>query len=228
MSRLFSLSLLLVAALIVGCAETPATDGPPTGDASAEAPAEESSTPEESAAPEESATEADPDSSASAPAAGEAKTVALTPENTKVEFIGHHTDRSKPSHDCSFEKFSGEAVVDGGLKSVKVEIDVASIKTPSDKLTTHLKSADFFDVNNYPTATFTSTEIKDNGDGTVEITGDLNMLDKTESVTFPATVSTDGKLALKAEFEIDRTRWGMDFGTENVEKEVPMTITIDG
>lgn len=153
--------------------------------------------------------------------------IALTPENTSIEFVGNHTgDDPKPRHG-SFQQFAGTAIVDGSqLKSVKVEIETASLTTEIDKLTNHLKNADFFDVNQYPKASFQSTDIKDNGDGMLEITGILTLLDNSQSVTFPATVSTEEGLTLKAEFEIDRTRWGMDYGLDSIEKQVPMTITI--
>jgi polyisoprenoid-binding protein YceI len=154
--------------------------------------------------------------------------ISLTPENTSIEFIGNHTgDDPKPRHG-SFQQFAGTAVVDGALKAVTVDIETASLTTEIEDLTKHLKNTDFFDVNQYPQARFESTEIKDNGDGTVEITGDLTLLDSTQSVTFPASVSTESGLTLKAEFEIDRTRWGMDYGLDKIEKQVPMTITIGG
>lgn len=153
--------------------------------------------------------------------------VDLTPDNTSIEFVGLHTDPDKPDpRHGSFEKLSGTAMVDQTLMSVQVDIDTTSLTTEIEKLTNHLKSPDFFDVKRYPKATFESTKIVDKEDGTVEITGNLTMLDKTSSVTFPAKVSTEGDLKLEATFKIDRTKWGMDFGTDNVEKMVDMTIKI--
>ena len=89
-----------------------------------------------------------------------------------------------------------------------------------------LKSADFFNVNEHPKATFESTAIEEAGEGQVNITGDFTLLDVTKSITFSATVGTDDGLALKAEFTIDRTDFGMNFGLEMVEKEVKMTVTM--
>lgn len=154
--------------------------------------------------------------------------IELTPENTKIEFVGNHTGDDPRPRQGRFEQFSGTAVVVGGLQSVSVEIETASLKTEIDNLTNHLKNADFFDVNQYPTASFSSTQIEDHGDGTWTITGDLTLLGQTHSITFPATVSTDNGLKLTAEFEIDRTTWGMLYGPDKVEVLVPMTITIDG
>lgn len=208
------LALLALLIAVTGCSQEAAPDADATTPATAtnesDSPASGSETPAD--ANDESAGE----------------TTALTPENTKIEFVGNHTGEKKDPRQGSFQQFTGEAVVDGTLKSVSVDIETASITTEIDKLTNHLKNADFFDVNQYPKASFQSTEIVDNGDGTATITGDLTLLEKTESITFPATVSTEGGLTLKAEFAIDRTLWGMNFGTDNVEKEVPMTITVGG
>ncbi len=157
-----------------------------------------------------------------------ATVIELTPDNTSIEFVGlHKGDDPRPRH-CRFEQFNGAAVIDGTLKSVTVEIETASLIAEIEKLTNHLKNADFFDVNQFPSATFESTEIKDQGNGSVEITGELTLLDNTHSLTFPATVDTDQGLKFQAEFEIDRTQWGMNYGPDQIEKQVPITITIGG
>ena len=191
----------------------------------ASAPAAGQSTP---AAANPVADSTDPESANPAADAAAARKVELTPKNTKIEFVGNHTgDDPKPRHG-SFQLFKGVAEVNETLKSVTVEIETASLTTEIDKLTNHLKNADFFDVNQFPTATFQSTAIADKGDGAVKITGDLTLLGNTQSVTFPAQVSTEGSLTLSAKFEIDRTRWGMNYGLDSVEKQVPISITIGG
>ena len=145
-----------------------------------------------------------------------------------IQFVGVHTDPDKPDpRTGTFGTFTGTATVDGdALTSVNVDIETASLTTEIDKLTAHLKSADFFNVNEYPTAKFASTSIEDAGDGTVNITGDLTLLGETKSITFPATVSTANGLKLDVAFTIDRTEFGMDYGVENVKKEVEMTVKI--
>lgn len=165
---------------------------------------------------------------AMAAAAGEA--IPLTPENTTIQFVGVHADPNKPDpRTGKFEKFTGSiAKSDAGLQSITVEIDTPSVTTEIDKLTNHLKSADFFNVNEHPKATFKSTKIEAASEGKVNITGDLTLLGNTQSITFPAMVSTEEPFSLKAEFQIDRTQFGMDYGTDNVKKEVDMTITVGG
>jgi polyisoprenoid-binding protein YceI len=54
----------------------------------------------------------------------------------------------------------------------------------------------------------------------------LTLLGNTKSISFPATVSTDGGLTLTAKFELDRTKFGMNYGVGKVEKTVTMTIAI--
>lgn len=152
--------------------------------------------------------------------------VELTPHNTSIEFVGVHTDKSKDDRHGRFEEFSGTAMVDDTLISVQVDIETDSLTTGIDKLTDHLKGSDFFDVKRYPKARFESTEIIDRGDGTVKITGDLTMLDQTDSITFPATVNAEGELELEAKFEIDRMKWGIDHGPDSIEKMVGLTIKI--
>lgn len=67
--------------------------------------------------------------------------------------------------------------------SIEFKIDVASIDTKSEDRDNHLKSADFFDVEKYPTITFKSTNIEKDGDD-YEVTGDLTIKGVTKQVTF--------------------------------------------
>jgi polyisoprenoid-binding protein YceI len=151
----------------------------------------------------------------------------LSPDNTTIQFVGTHKGDKPDPRTGKFEDFSGAATVsDGMLTSVSVEIQTGSLSTDIEKLTTHLKSPDFFDVRQHPQAKFQSTSIKDDGDGKVTIAGDLTLLGKTQPISFPATVATAGGLTLDAEFTIDRTEFGMNFGTDNVEPAVTMTIKV--
>ena len=161
-------------------------------------------------------------------ASQEGTEIGLSPENTKIQFVGKHTDKEKPDpRTGTFEKFTGKAIVNAGAPtSIQVDIETASLSTEIEKLTTHLKSPDFFDVREHPQAKFQSTKIEADGDGKVKVTGNLTLLGTTKSITFPATVSTKDGFSLKAEFKIDRTQFGMDYGLEGVEKDVEMTITV--
>lgn len=161
------------------------------------------------------------------PSEGGQAEVALSPENTTIQFVGNHTGDDPKPRTGTFTKFDGKVgLKDGKLSSIVVDIETGSLKTDIEKLTNHLKSPDFFDVRQHPKAKFQSTAIKTDAEGKVKITGDLTLLGKTKPVSFPATVSTKEDFSLKAEFKIDRTQFGMDYGLEGVEKDVEMTVTV--
>ncbi|MES2788686.1 MAG: YceI family protein [Planctomycetota bacterium] len=147
----------------------------------------------------------------------------LTGDNTKVEWVGSKADGT---HAGGFKKVTGAAVVKGdkGL-SLELEIDCASLYSDSDKLTGHLKSPDFFAVKDHPTATFVSKSVKKHKSG-YEIVGDLTLLGKTKEIHFPATIASGDKLALKADFKIIRSEFGMTYGKGKVNDDVAIKVTI--
>ncbi|MEW6431611.1 MAG: YceI family protein [Myxococcota bacterium] len=115
------------------------------------------------------------------------------------------------THAGAFQKFSGTiGVVDNEptKSSVAVSIVTDSLFTAdSPKLVSHLKSADFFDVATYPTATFTSTAITAGGEkgATHTVTGTLDLHGVKKSITFPATISVSPEaVTVKAEFALNR------------------------
>jgi polyisoprenoid-binding protein YceI len=67
---------------------------------------------------------------------------------------------------------------------VEVTVEAASISTRESQRDTHLKSADFFDVEKHPTLTFRSTRISRTGDGELHVTGDLSIHGVTREVVF--------------------------------------------
>jgi polyisoprenoid-binding protein YceI len=150
----------------------------------------------------------------------------LDPSNTHIGWVGTHTGDNPNPRVGSFEKFQGVAEVDPAaktLKSLSVEIDTASLKSPIDNLTTHLNSPDFFDTREYPKATFESTKIADDG----TITGNLTLHGVTKEISFPATITvTDAGLAMKADFTINRTDFKLGEGQDRVEKDVQINVTV--
>jgi polyisoprenoid-binding protein YceI len=163
-------------------------------------------------------------------AAKGAGSIALTPANTRIQFVGTHVGPKPDPRTGGFEKFKGKMELDpstGALKSVAVEIDTSSLFTEIPKLTNHLKSADFFEVRQFPTATFKSTGIKQAAGGKYEITGALTLHGVTKEIKFPATLKSgpDGPV-LRSEFKIDRTAFAMNYGPDRVEKEVAMSVTV--
>ncbi len=105
-------------------------------------------------------------------------------------------------------------LTDGQVSEATFTIDMTSI-TESEggqQVVTHLKSDDFFNVAQYPTATIVVTNIAQ-VDGQYQVTGDLTIRDITNEVTFPAeiTATADGQLMIEADFTIDRTDWEINF-----------------
>jgi len=98
---------------------------------------------------------------------------------------------------------------------VHVDVDVTSLDTGKAKLNGHLNSADFFDTEKYPKATFQSTNIQEGSTEagmTHTVTGDLTMRGVTKSVTFPMKVQvTDERVTGEAEFAINRMDWNIAF-----------------
>lgn len=75
------------------------------------------------------------------------------------------------------------------------------------------KEGDFFHVTEYPTGKFEMTGIENN-----VVKGNLTIKDKTNAIEFPATVTMEGdKMMLKSEtFEIDRTKWGVNYLSKSI------------
>ena len=67
--------------------------------------------------------------------------------------------------------------------TLDAKVDVASINTKDEGRDNHLRSADFFDVENYPNITFVSTGVRQQG-GDFLVDGDLTIKDVTKPVTF--------------------------------------------
>jgi len=110
-----------------------------------------------------------------------AGTWAIDPVHSSIGFSVRHLMVSKVRG--NFENFSGAIVVgDDGSASVTAEIAVHSINTHNEQRDAHIKSADFFDVDNFPTANFTSTGVRVNGDSYV-LEGDFNLKGITKPIS---------------------------------------------
>lgn len=121
-----------------------------------------------------------------------------------------------------FDKFSGNFSfdkADPANAKVKIEIDASSINTNHEKRDEHLRSADFFDVENHGTATFESTSVTPTGDNTAKITGNLTIRGVTKEVTLDATYIGEGddpwggyRAGFSATGEIVPAEFGMPHG----------------
>ena len=118
----------------------------------------------------------------------------------------------------SFGAFTGSATIDAANpanSTATLEIDTTSIVTGDAGRDGHLQSADFFDVENFPKITFTSTSAKQDGDKVI-LVGDLTIKDVTKSVEISwefGGIAKDPWGNTKAGFEasatINRKDWGL-------------------
>ncbi len=134
--------------------------------------------------------------------------------SSSVGFVG---SKVTGKHEGKFEKFSGTVTLAGGkIEGGKLSIEIAmdSVKTDEAKLDGHLKSPDFFDVEKFPKATFTSTEIKAGGEkgASHTVTGELDLHGVKKTISFPATITVGAdETSGKAEFSINRKDFKIEY-----------------
>lgn len=168
-------------------------------------------------------------------------TVKLDPATSVITWTGK---KVTGQHHGTIKLKGGQVTLEHGqIASGQVQVDMPTIANddltnPVDngKLVGHLKSADFFDVEQHPVATFTITEVNTLPAGrtaTHEIIGELTIKGITHPVTVPATVTLqDGKAQAKGAVEVDRTRWDVRYGSgkffDNLgDKMIYDTFTLD-
>jgi polyisoprenoid-binding protein YceI len=137
--------------------------------------------------------------------------------HTSLEFVARHMLAKVRGR---FNEFDGRVVIGEGLEdsSVEVEMRAASIETKTDMRDNHLRSPDFLDVETYPTLSFRSREVRQTGENTFQLVGDLTIKDITNEVVLDAEFNGWGpgpsadsppKAFFSATAEIDREDWDM-------------------
>ncbi|MBM7699988.1 YceI family protein [Kurthia huakuii] len=122
-----------------------------------------------------------------------------------------------------FDSFSAELDINpedltGG--NIQFEVELASINSNNEDRDNHLRSADFFDVENHPTMTFVATDIKKVDDDEYKLTGDLSIRGVTKPVTFQAEYNGKGTnpwgvevVAFEADGKINRKDFGLNWNS---------------
>jgi polyisoprenoid-binding protein YceI len=142
----------------------------------------------------------------------------IDPAHSVAEFKVKHMMISNVKG--AFPKVSGALTLDeSSLPSSHVEavIEVASISTGDAQRDAHLKSADFFDAEKFPTMSFKSAAIAQVGDGALTVTGDLTIRGVTRTVQFavegPTLPAKDPwgnlRVAVSATARISRKDFGL-------------------
>jgi polyisoprenoid-binding protein YceI len=162
------------------------------------------------------------------------------PTHTEIGFTTKHmmvtTVRGR------FKAFEGTLLLDEenpANSSGAFTIDVASIDTGSDYRDGHLRTADFFHVEQHPTMTFKSTRVEPAGGNDYKVTGDLTIIGTTRPVTFDvellglyAGMSGARRAGFHATAKINRDDWGLNWnmGLETggwlVSKDVKLEIEL--
>lgn len=148
---------------------------------------------------------------------------------SKIRFTGHGVGKNHPG---IFKLSSGSVAVKGdeitggdfviNIKSLDLEQKGSMFQG---KLHPHLLSGDFFDAEKFGTAKFEITKVEPyspNASDTsivqganVNVSGNFTLKDVTKNITFPARIDLDGNtLKAKANFDIDRTQWKMNYGND--------------
>ena len=144
----------------------------------------------------------------------------------------------------SFPKLAGVLTydeTDPAKSSVEATIDVSSVETRDAQRDAHLKSADFFDVEKFPTMTFKSTRVAVTSAGAGTVEGELTIRDVTKPVVFgvegPTAATKDPwgnlRIGVEAKLKISRKEFGLawsaplEAGGVMIGDEVTITLEVE-
>ena len=142
-----------------------------------------------------------------------AGTWSIDPSHSEVGFTARHLMTKVRG---LFEKFEG-TIVTGDAPTATATIDLNSINTRDENRDAHLRSGDFFDVEQNGPMTFTSTKVEEGGKGLL-VTGDLTIKGVTKPVTLDVEVlgtDTDPwggtRIGFEGSVTVARKDWGIDW-----------------
>jgi polyisoprenoid-binding protein YceI len=217
--RVATISLLLLALAPFGCPDKPAEDQAASTDKAEPAPEpaeRETSDTTETTSPEpEGAQAAD-----GAEAEGGAEALTADLAQSKVGFA---VARAPIGHIGHFERYSATLELAGDQpQKLDIAVKTASVVADRKGLTSHLKSADFFDVDKYPTATFTTEEIvtdPETGPNAFVVRGTMHLHGVGRKLEFPATIDMEaGRVVGRATLDISAKAFGIAY--EGMEEEL--------
>jgi len=165
----------------------------------------------------------------------------IDPSHSAVEFSVKHMMFATAKG--RFSDIQGTITLDNervANSSVDVEIGAASVDTRDAKRDEHLKAADFFDVESYPTLTFRSTKVEPAGESDLRVTGDLTIHGVTKEVVLDTELNGQGTnpwgqgvISYTAHTKINRKDFGLNWnaalesGGVLVSEEVKIAIEIE-
>jgi polyisoprenoid-binding protein YceI len=148
----------------------------------------------------------------------------LDPEHLTVAFLVDHIGYAKVLG--LFRAARGSYSFDeatAALSQVRIEVDTQSVFSNYAKRDQHLKSADFLNTAEFPRMVFTAANAKRTGERTFEITGQLELLGRTQPLTLSATWNKSGPspienayiMGVSARGSFKRSAYGMRYGVDN-------------
>ncbi|MEU6101431.1 YceI family protein [Streptomyces flaveolus] len=142
---------------------------------------------------------------------------AIDPSHTTIGFVARHAMVTNVKG--KFLDFTGTLHLDGTApaeSTASLDITMDSIDTGSADRDGHLKSADFFKTDEFPTMTFRSTKAEALGGDDYRITGDLTILGTTKPITIDLEFNGAAKdpfgnerVGFEGKAEILRSEWGL-------------------
>ena len=145
-------------------------------------------------------------------------TYTIDPAHTEIGFVARHAMVTKVRG--AFKDVEGTATTEANVVNAAISLtaQVASISTGSADRDNHLRSADFFDVENFPVITFASTEVTAPEADVLRVTGDLTIKDVTRPVTIDfdfegAAVDPFGnqRVGLSGSVKVNRKDFGLSW-----------------
>lgn len=147
-------------------------------------------------------------------------TYTIDPSHSRIGFAGRHMVFTKVRG--QFTDFTATVEVpddkDATQAKVTASIKTASVDSGNEQRDGHLRSGDFFDAEQYPEMTFTSTSVRSLGDNTHEVTGDLTIRGTTRPITLRTTVEGplqdpwgNERYGVEAKAKINRKDWGLNW-----------------
>jgi polyisoprenoid-binding protein YceI len=143
-------------------------------------------------------------------------TYALDVAHTEIGFTVRHLMTKVRG---TFEEFAGEIVVKDSLEesTANVTVELGSVHTRNAQRDGHLRSGDFFDAENSPKMSFTSTALKPEGDDYI-LAGELTIKGVSKPIEFAVEfLGVDQNaygqtiIGFEASTSISRKEWGIDF-----------------
>ncbi|PHS03540.1 MAG: hypothetical protein COA88_15670 [Kordia sp.] len=154
----------------------------------------------------------------------ETVTYSTVEEGSELKWRASHLGGTGARFGKAKLKFAKVLLNNNKVTNAKFIVDLNSLTVDNfddaeskEQLEGHLKSADFFNIEKYPTARFELTKIEENkGDYNSKITGNLTILETTKSISFNANIAVlDNSVTINTEdFSVNRQDWKLSYHTE--------------